>query len=62
MLLLKIERHLRRTGMPPTRFGREAARDPRLVCDLRRGRSVGDRLAARVLAYIEQASAEQAPR
>lgn len=52
MLLMHVEKHLRRTGIPPTRFGREAVRDPRFVDDLRRGRTVGDRLAARVIAYI----------
>jgi hypothetical protein len=53
MLLTRIEAYLRRTGMPPTRFGREAVRDPRLVHDLRRGRTVGDRILHRVLRYIE---------
>ena len=38
MLIRKIEVFLRRTGMPPTRFGRLAARDPRFVFDLRDGR------------------------
>ena len=38
MLIRKIEVFLRRTRMPPTRFGRLAARDPRLVFDLRGGR------------------------
>ena len=52
MLLMHVEKYLRRTGMPPTRFGREAVCDPRLVDDLRRGRTVGERLAARVIAYI----------
>ena len=51
-LLVQIQAHLRATGMPPTRFGREAAGDPRLVGDIRRGRTIGDRLAARVRAYI----------
>jgi len=53
MLLTHIEAFLRRTGMPATRFGREAVRDPRLVHDLRMGRTVGDRLRHRVMAYIE---------
>jgi hypothetical protein len=53
MLLTRIETYLRRTGMPPTKFGRLAARDPRLVHDLRRGRTVGDRLRLRVQAYID---------
>ncbi|MXP41162.1 hypothetical protein GRI75_05815 [Altererythrobacter soli] len=38
MLIRKIEVFLRRTSMPPTEFGRLAARDPRFVFDLRRGR------------------------
>jgi 2,4-dienoyl-CoA reductase-like NADH-dependent reductase (Old Yellow Enzyme family) len=43
-----IETFLRRTGMPPTRFGREAVRDPRLVHDLRRGRQPSDRMQRRI--------------
>lgn len=54
MLLTRIETYLRRTGIPPTRFGRDAVCDPRFVHDLRRGRTVSDRVARRVLAYIEQ--------
>ncbi len=38
MLIRKIETFLRRTGMPPTTFGRLVARDPRFVLDLRNGR------------------------
>ena len=38
MLIRKIEVFLRHTRMPPSRFGRLAARDPRLVHDLRNGR------------------------
>jgi hypothetical protein len=53
MLLTLVEAYLGRTGMPPTKFGRAAASDPRLVHDLRRGRTVGDRLRRRVIAYIE---------
>lgn len=54
MLLTRIESYLRRTGVPPTRFGRDAVRDPRFVHDLRRGRTVGDRVARRVIAFIEE--------
>ncbi len=39
MLLYRIERFLRETGMPWTKFGRLACRDPRFVEDLRNGRS-----------------------
>jgi len=37
-ILRKIESFLRDTGMAPTRFGRDAVRDPRLVFDIRNGR------------------------
>lgn len=46
--LRSIETFLRRTGMPPTRFGREAMRDPRFVLDLRNGREPSDRTRRRV--------------
>ena len=39
MLIRKIEVFLRHTGMPATRFGRLATRDPRFVIDLRNGRT-----------------------
>ncbi len=52
-LLQQIERHLRRTGTPPTRFGRDAVRDPRLVHDMKRGRELGPQITARVRAYLE---------
>jgi hypothetical protein len=52
-LLREIEIHLRRTGMAPTRFGREAVHDPRLVHDMKRGREPGRAMTARVLAFIE---------
>lgn len=47
-LLMLIERYLRSTGMAATRFGRRAVRDPRLVHDLRRGRTPGPRVRANV--------------
>ena len=39
MLINRIERFLRETGMPWTKFGRLSCRDPRFVEDLRNGRS-----------------------
>lgn len=38
MLIRKIEKFLRQHDMPPTKFGRLAAHDPRFVLDLRMGR------------------------
>ncbi len=35
-----IERFLRGQGLPPTKFGRMAAGDPRLVLDIRMGREI----------------------
>lgn len=51
-LLIEIDRFLRQTDMAPTRFGREVARDPRLVFDIRRGRECGPKLRRRIEAYI----------
>jgi hypothetical protein len=39
MLIRQIERFLRKTGMPATKFGRLATHDPRFVLDLRNGRT-----------------------
>jgi hypothetical protein len=38
--------------MPPTKFGRLAVRDPRLVHDLRRGREPGPRMVRRIEAFL----------
>ena len=46
--LRSIEQFLRRTGIPATRFGREAVRDPRLVHDLRNGREPTERMRRRI--------------
>lgn len=51
-LLIKIDRYLRRANMSPTRFGRLAVNDPRLVRDMRAGREPGPRMVARVEAFI----------
>jgi hypothetical protein len=47
-----IERHLRETGISPTRLGRIIANDPRLVLDMRAGRAIGERTAEKVDAYF----------
>ena len=39
--------------MAPTRFGREAVGDPRLVTDLRNGRELRDTTAARISAWLD---------
>ncbi len=51
-LLTIVERHLRRVAVAPSRFGREAAGDPRFVFDLRRGREPRPATEARVRAFM----------
>ena len=58
-LLYDIDKFLRRTNMPPTRFGRLAVRDPRLVGDMRNGREPRAETAERVLAFIASHQAQQ---
>jgi hypothetical protein len=53
-LLYQIETCLRLTRLPPSRFGRDAVRDPRIVHDLRRGRQPGERMERRLRSYIRQ--------
>ena len=47
-LLQRIEAFLKLADMPPSVFGRQAARDPRLVSDMRGGREIGSRLSSRI--------------
>ena len=58
-LLTRIEAFLRRSRLSATRFGREAARDPKLVHDLRCGRQLRRATERRVLAYLDRAEAER---
>lgn len=53
-LLHAIEVCLRISNIPPSRFGRDSVRDPRLVHDLRRGRQPGRRMEQRVRCHIER--------
>lgn len=51
-MLRTIETFLRDTGMAPTRFGRDAVRDPRIVFDMRRGREPSQRMCRRLQHFI----------
>ena len=55
----RIELYLRRTATAPARFGRDAAGDPRLVFDLRRGRELREKTAARIAAWLDRQEAQQ---
>jgi 2,4-dienoyl-CoA reductase-like NADH-dependent reductase (Old Yellow Enzyme family) len=52
-LLREVEKFLKISNVPATRFGREAMGDPRFVFDLRRGREPGPRTIERVRVYLE---------
>ena len=52
MLIRSIEKFLRQTGMPATKFGRLAAHDPRFVLDLRMGREPRGGTEARIKGFI----------
>ncbi len=52
-LMRRIQLFLRRADMAPTRFGREAVGDPRLVTDMRNGRELRESTAARVKAWLD---------
>ena len=54
-----VERFLKETGLPPTKFGRLAARDPRLVLDMRNGREIGERVATRLRIFMADYRARQ---
>lgn len=53
MLLRQIEVFLHETGMPWTKFGRLAARDPRFVQDLRNGRNPNPATATRISSFMK---------
>lgn len=52
MLIRSIEKFLRQTGMPATKFGRLAAHDPRFVLDLRNGRIPRQRTEEKVHGFM----------
>lgn len=52
MIVRKVERYLRESGMTASAFGRAVAGDPGLVTDLRNGREPGRRLASRIDEFI----------
>lgn len=47
-----VERFLREQELPPTKFGRLAARDPRLVLDMRMGREIRPEMEAKLRQFI----------
>ncbi len=51
-MLRTVEKFLRQSGMAPTRFGREAVRDPRIVLDMRKGREPSERMCRRLSHFI----------
>ena len=52
-LIRRIEQFLERADMTPTRFGREAVGDPRLISDMKNGRELRDETIARIQAWLD---------
>jgi hypothetical protein len=52
-LLRDVEKYLKNSNTPPTRFGRDAVGDPRFVFDLRNGREPRSRTEEKVRAFLE---------
>jgi hypothetical protein len=52
-LMRRIQLFLKRADMTPTRFGREAVGDPRLVGDMKNGRELRETTAARIHAWLD---------
>lgn len=59
MLIRKIEKFLRKTKMPATKFGRLAAQDPRFVLDLRNGREPRAAMEKRVEHFMNRYAESQ---
>ncbi len=53
----RVEVFLRQYNMPPTKFGRLAAHDPRIVLDMRMGREVRPETEQRLCVFIENYAA-----
>ncbi len=51
-LLDQIEAYIAQTHMPPSRFGRLSAGDPRLVADLKGGRKLRCKTEDRIRRYL----------
>ena len=60
-LLRRIQLYLKQSGTAPARFGRDAIGDPNLMRDLRNGRELRARTAARLVAFLETREAPDAP-
>ncbi len=58
-LLQRIEAFLKESAMPPSVFGRDAVRDPRLVSDLRGGREPGLQLICRIEHFMNKWRADR---
>ena len=52
-LLHSIKEYCAQTGISPSRFGREAVGDARLVHDMRKGRQLRSATARRVRDYMQ---------
>jgi len=61
-LLSMIERYLRESGIPASRFGRDVMGDPGFVSSLRRGRDPRATTITRVSQYLASHAGKRDPR
>ena len=52
-LMRRIQLFMKRSDMAPTRFGREAVGDPRLIADMKNGRELRDKTIKRIQAWLD---------
>lgn len=60
-ICIQVERFLAKHHLPPTKFGRLAANDPRLVLDMRNGRELGPQMEHRLRAFMQGYAAAMQP-
>jgi len=51
----RIENYLKRNRIAATRFGRDTVNDPNLVFQLREGRQITEKTAARIHEWLDRA-------
>lgn len=54
----QVEQFLRKNSMTPTKFGRLAVRDPRLVLDMRMGREIRPEMTQKLEYFMDSFSSQ----
>jgi hypothetical protein len=54
LLILRVEKFMRERRIKPATLGRHIAGDPRLIFDMRDGRTPGERMKKRIETYMRE--------